>query len=110
LVLHFDNGAPMKSVTLKAKLKALSVAGSRSGLSVSIDKPYAESLLRTLTHSPQWLSQGFKALQTVRNWVQRFATRYNNAHCHSRISFVTPVQRYRGSDKALLAQRKMSNK
>jgi hypothetical protein len=31
---------------------------------------------------------------------------YINEHCHSRIGFVTPVQRHRGDDKALLAQRK----
>ena len=60
----------------------------------------------TTTSLILWPSQGFRDLQTVRDWVQRFATWYNNEHCHSRISFVTPSQRHRGDDKALLVQRK----
>jgi putative transposase len=105
LVLHSDNGAPMKSV-IKAKMEELCITGSHSRPSVSNDNPYSESLFRTLKYSPQWPSQGFQDLQTVRDWVQRFATWYNNEHCHSRIGFVTPVQRHRGEDKALLAKRK----
>ena len=99
LVLHSDNGAPMKSVTLKAKMEELCITGSHSRPSVSNDNPYSESLFRTLKYSPQWPSQGFKDLQTIRDWVQRFAAWYNNEHCHSRIGFVTPEQRHRGDDK-----------
>ena len=106
LVLHSDNGAPMKSVTLKAKMEELCITGSHSRPSVSNDNPYSESLFRTLKYSPRWPSQGFKDIQTIRDWVQRFAAWYNNEHCHSRIGFVTPEQRHRGDDKALLAQRK----
>ena len=106
LVLHSDNGAPMKSVTLKAKMEELCITGSHSRPSVSNDNPYSESLFRTLKYSPRWPSQGFKDLQTIRDWVQRFAAWYNNEHCHSRIGFVTPEQRHSGDDKALLAQRK----
>jgi len=41
LVLHSDNGAPMKSVTLEAKMDELCIAGSHSRPSVSNDHPYS---------------------------------------------------------------------
>lgn len=105
LVLHSDNGAPMKSVTLKTKMEELCITGSHSRPSVSNDNPYSESLFRTMKYCPQWPSKGFKDLQTVRDWVSRFVGWYNDDHCHSRIGFVTPSQRHRGEDKDLLQKR-----
>jgi putative transposase len=49
LVLHADNGAPMKSYSLKAKLEALGIVLSHSRPRVSNDNPYSESLFRTRT-------------------------------------------------------------
>jgi putative transposase len=106
LVLHSDNGAPMKSVTLKAKMEELCITGSHSRPRVSNDNPYSESLFRTMKYCPRWPSEGFKDLQTVRDWVSTFVSWYNDEHCHSRIGFVTPSQRHRGEDKALLLGRK----
>jgi putative transposase len=105
LVLHSDNGAPMKSVTLKTKMEELSITGSHSRPRVSNDNPYSESLFRTMKYTPQWPSAGFKDLQEVRDWVNRFVNWYNEEHCHSRIGFVTPSQRHRGVDKDLLLKR-----
>jgi len=106
LVLHSDNGAPMKSVTLKTKMEELCITGSHSRPSVSNDNPYSESLFRTMKYCPQWPSEGFVDLDTVRTWVNRFVDWYNDDHCHSRINFVTPSQRHRGDDKELLRKRK----
>ena len=61
LVLHSDNGAPMKSLTMTAKLEELGVTASLSRPSVSNDNPYSESLFRTLKYRPQWPSTGFKS-------------------------------------------------
>jgi len=105
LVLHSDNGAPMKSVTLKAKMEDLGITGSHSRPSVSNDNPYSESLFRTMKYCPQWPSEGFKDLETVRTWVNRFVSWYNEEHCHSRIGFVTPSQRHRCEDYAILQKR-----
>ncbi|SNX67530.1 hypothetical protein SAMN05878503_101166 [Cereibacter ovatus] len=41
----------------------------------------------------------------ARAWVQSFVRWYNTEHRHSAIRFVTPDQRHRGEDKALLAER-----
>ena len=48
LVVHSDNGAPMKGETMLATMQRLGVAPSRSRPSVSNDNPYSESLFRTL--------------------------------------------------------------
>ena len=105
LVLHSDNGAPMKSSTLLAKLYDLGITPSRGRPRVSNDNPYSESLFRTLKYCPQWPAHGFATIDAARVWVRNFLAWYNHEHRHSRIRFVTPAQRHRGADQAILAQR-----
>ena len=105
LVLHSDNGSPMKSYTLQSKLADLGITPSHSRPRVSNDNAYSESLFRTLKYCPQWPSQGFASLEIARDWVSGFVSGYNNEHRHSRIKFVTPAQRHRGEDKAILEKR-----
>jgi putative transposase len=104
-VVHSDNGAPMKSLTLLAKMYDLGITPSRGRPRVSNDNPYSESLFRTLKYRPQWPADGFANIETARGWVREFITWYNDQHRHSRIRFVTPTQRHRGEDKAILKQR-----
>lgn len=106
VVLHSDNGSPMKCLTMQAKMMDMGVIGSRSRPGVSNDNPYSESLFRTVKYCHRWPSEGFKSLEDARAWVKEFAQRYNNEHRHSRIKFVTPVQRHNGEDKAILAKRR----
>jgi transposase InsO family protein len=106
LVLHSDNGAPMKAQTMKAKLEELGVQSSYSRPRVSNDNPYSEALFRTLKYRPEWPSSGFASLTKARDWVQRFVDWYNNEHRHSRINFVTPTQRHAGHDSDILSKRK----
>ena len=104
-VVHSDNGAPMKSLTLLAKMYDLGITPSRGRPRVSNDNPYSESLFRTLKYCPQWPVDGFANIETARSWVREFIAWYNDQHRHSRIRFVTPTQRHRGEDKAILKQR-----
>lgn len=106
VVLHSDNGAPMKSQTLKIKLEELGVLPSYSRPRVSNDNAYAESVFRTLKYRPQWPSNGFKDLTQVRQWVERFVHWYNHEHKHSKIRFVTPQQRHASQDQQILDKRK----
>ncbi|MPV86386.1 transposase [Cardiobacteriales bacterium ML27] len=106
-VLHSDNGSPMKSFTMRAKLESLGIKPSYSRPRVSNDNPYIESMLRTLKYCPQWPSQGFESLDAARQWVSSFIHWYNEEHCHSALRFVTPGQRYRGEEKEILRQRKV---
>lgn len=105
LVLHSDNGAPMKSSTLLSKLYDLGITPSRGRPRVSNDNPYSESLFRTLKYCPQWPKDGFADLDAARSWVRDFIRWYNHEHRHSRIRFVTPAQRHRGEDHEVLAKR-----
>lgn len=73
LVLHADNGSPMKSQTMQTKLYDLEIAPSRSRFRASNDNPYSESLFRTLKHCPQWPSQGFESMDTARKWVNHLS-------------------------------------
>jgi putative transposase len=105
LVLHSDNGAPMKSYTLKAKMEALGITSSFSRPRVSNDNPFAESIFRTLKYWPAWPRKGFASIDAARQWVKRFIDWYCNIHRHSGIQFVTPAQRHHGKDRALLEKR-----
>lgn len=105
LVLHADNGSPMKSQTMQTKLYDLGIVPSHSRPRVSNDNPYSESLFRTLKYCPQWPSEGLESVDAARQWVALFVCWYNEEHRHSQIRFVTPGQRHRGEDKAILSRR-----
>ncbi len=105
IILHSDNGSPMKSLTMQAKMIEMGVIGSRSRPGVSNDNPYSESLFRTVKYCHRWPSEGFKSLEEARAWVRDFVRWYNTEHRHSRIKFVTPEQRHKGEDQQILAER-----
>lgn len=105
LVLHADNGAAMKLQTLQIKLTELNISPSHSRPRVSNDNAYVESFFRTLKYVPRWPSSGFNTLEEARVWVNKFTRWYNEEHRHSGIGYVTPLERHRGEDKALLAHR-----
>ena len=106
VILHSDNGSPMKGATLLATLQELGVIPSFSRPSVSNDNPYSESLFRTLKYRPEYPDRPFFDLLAARTWVQGFVDWYNHEHLHSAINFVTPEQRHKGLDVRILAQRK----
>ncbi len=105
LVLHSDNGGPMKGATMLATLQKLGVVPSFSRPSVSNDNPYSESLFRTLKYTPAYPSKPFASLDEARQWVMTFVTWYNYSHRHSGLKYVTPVQRHSGKDVEILKHR-----
>lgn len=106
IVLHSDNGAPMKSLTLRAKLEELGVTGSYSRPRVSNDNPFSEALFKTLKYVEKWPDKGFATMGEARDWVQAFVHWYNHEHKHSKINFVSPAERHAGLDTEILAKRK----
>jgi putative transposase len=105
LVIHSDNGSPMKSATLLAFLQCVGVVPSFSRPSVSNDNPYSESLFRTAKYRPEYPRHPFESLEHARRWATWFVAWYNTEHRHSSIKFVTPQQRHDGSDREILAKR-----
>jgi transposase InsO family protein len=105
LVLHSDNGKPMRGSTMLAMLQWLGIVPSFSRPHVSNDNPYSESLFRTLKQTPAYPTLPFASAGTARAWVTRFVAWYNTEHRHSGIRYVTPDQRHRGEDRPILARR-----
>ena len=105
VVLHSDNGSPMKGATMLATLQALGVMPSLSRPSVSNDNPYSESLFKTLKYRPDYPARAFETLLAARQWVASFVNWYNLEHRHSAIRFITPHERHAGQDSALLVKR-----
>jgi len=106
LVLHSDNGGPMKGATLLATLQLLGVVTSFSRPRVSNDNPFSEALFRTGKYRPEFPRRPFASLEEARQWVTWFACWYNTEHRHSAIRFVTPEQRHAGLEDELLANRR----
>lgn len=106
LVLHSDNGSPMKGATMLATLHELGIQPSFSRPSVSNDNPYSESTFRTLKYRPEYPNKPFNAIEDAQKWVDTFVVWYNNEHRHSSLNFVTPNARHNGNDKAELEYRK----
>ena len=107
LVIHSDNGSPMKGATLRAKMIDLDIATSYSRPRVSNDNPYSESLFKTIKYHYSFPENPFASLSEARIWVEGFVCWYNEEHKHSAIRFVTPNQRHNGLDMALLKNRKV---
>lgn len=105
VTLHSDNGSPMKSVTMLAKLQELGVIPSFSRPSVSNDNPYSESLFRTLKYRPEYPEKAFENLLDARSWADNFVHWYNKQHLHSGIKFVTPEDRHNSNDLKILSNR-----
>lgn len=106
LVVHSDNGAPMKGSTMLATMQALGITPSFSRPSVSDDNAFAESLFRHLKYAPSYPRSGFESIAEARAWVDRFVAWYNGQHLHSSIGLVTPDDRHHGRDIAILQKRR----
>jgi putative transposase len=106
IVLHSDNGGPMKGSTMLAMLQQLGIVPSFSRPSVSDDNPFSESLFRTMKYSLEYPSTPFESLEHARAWVANFVRWYNTEHLHSGINFVTPADRHTGREDAIFTRRK----
>jgi putative transposase len=106
LVLHSDNGGPMKGATMLATLHKLGVIPSFSRPSVSNDNPYSESLFRTMKYRPEYPSRPFENIDQAQSWVDGFVFWYNTEHLHSSIRYVTPDDRHFGREGQILTNRR----
>lgn len=106
IVLHSDNGASMKSYTLKSKLEVMGVLSSYSRPRVSNDNLFSEAHFKTLKYRPGYPQDGFKTIEEARKWVLTFVDWYNNKHYHSGLKFLTPSSRHNGQTKKIMNSRK----
>jgi len=106
VVLHSDNGGPMKGSTMLATLQRLGVVPSFSRPRVSDDNPFSEALFRTLKYCPRFPSEPFESIEHAEAWVGDFVRWYNQEHLHSALRFVTPDDRHYGREHEILERRK----
>jgi putative transposase len=106
LVLHSDNGSPMKGASMLDTLYRLGVVRSNSRPRVSNDNAYAESIFRTCKYRPDYPYKGFQTLVDARAWVLKFVYWYNHEHKHSGLKFMTPVQRHTGQTDQVMDNRR----
>jgi transposase InsO family protein len=106
LVLHSDNGAPMRGSTMISTLQWLGIVPSFSRPHVSDDNPYSEALFRTLKYTPAYPRLPFADIASAQRWVSRFVAWYNSEHRHSAIRYVTPDERHHGDERAVLMRRR----
>ena len=107
-VLHSDNGAPMRSYKLAAKMREIGISLSFSRPRVSNDNAYAESLFKTMKYHESYPLRRFRSLDAVRCWVAGFVEWYNGEHRHSGIKYVTPNQRHFGEANEICAVRQQT--
>ena len=84
LVLHSDNGKPMRASTFVATLQWLRVIPSFSRPHVSDDNPYSEALFRTLKHTPAYPRLPFerpRVRPTLDDGLRRLVQRGASAQC-----------------------------
>jgi putative transposase len=105
IVLHADNGSPMKASTFLETLRSLGLSASYSRPRVSNDNAYVERLFGTAKYRPDYPSAGFQTLEDAKEWILRFVRWYNAEHQHSGIGYVTPEQRHQGDAEAILSHR-----
>lgn len=105
LVLHSDNGGPMKGATMLATLQRLGIAPSFSRPRVSDDNAICEAIFRTLKYRPGFPRKPFSSLEDARRWVADFVAWYNGEHLHSALRYVTPNDRHERRDTAILEKR-----
>lgn len=105
LVLHSDNGSPMKGATMLETLYALGITPSNSRPRVSNDNPYSESIFKTLKYRPNYQPKGFENIDKARRWCKRFVQWYRYEHHHSGIKFLKPAERHSGKSAEILANR-----
>lgn len=105
LVLHSNNGSPMKGAAMLATLQKLGVIPSFSRPSVSDDNPYSESLFRTMKYTPAYPGMLFSSLEAARLRVKDFVRWYNMEHRDSAIRNVTPHERDSGREQEILKGR-----
>lgn len=107
VVLHSDNGKPMKGSSMLSTMQFLGIVPSFSRPQVSDDNPFVESLFRTLKYRPGSAGVRFDNLEQAIAWVEKLVRWYNHEHLHSAIGFVTPEDRHTGADIAILNARRL---
>ena len=101
VVLHGDNGSPLKVGTVQATLRTFGFCPSHSRPRVSDDTPNAEAMCRTAKYQPILLPEGFANLESARLWAGFFFHTYNDLHRDRALLFAIPAEKNSGEDRSI---------
>jgi transposase InsO family protein len=104
MIVHADNGNPMRGVTLAVFLDSLMITRSYSRPRCSNDNAFIEAWHKTLKYSVGY-PRYFESLGHARCWYAEFINWYNTEHQHSGIGYVTPQQRRSGEAQEIYDHR-----
>jgi putative transposase len=99
-----DRGPQMKAKPFKNFLDDLGISQKFARPRTPNDNPFVESLFSTTKGAPQYPGEFADDVGGI-TYFTAFFDFYNNVRLHGKIGYVTPVQRHRGEDKAILARR-----
>ena len=107
LALFNDRGTQMKAKPFKKFLEDLGISQKFARPRTPNDNPFVESLFATTKGAPEYPENFTDDVEAITYFTAYFDF-YNNVRLHGEIGYVTPVQRHRGEDKAILALRNHS--
>jgi len=104
LILHADNGAPMRGKALSQLLVDLGILKSHSRPHTSDDNPFSEAQFKTLKYRPDFPAR-FGDIEAARTWARAFFRWYNEEHYHSGLNLLTPASVHEGTAVLIQQQR-----
>jgi len=104
LILHADNGAPMRGKALSQLLVDLGILKSHSRPHTSDDNPFSEAQFKTLKYRPDFPAR-FGDIEAARTWARGFFRWYNEEHYHSGLNLLTPASVHAGTAVLIQQQR-----
>lgn len=104
LILHADNGGPMRGRPLADLLESLGIERSHSRPRTSNDNPFSEAQFKTMKYRPTY-PRNFESEAQARLWCREFFAWYNNDHRHEGIAMLTPADVHAGRADRVLAAR-----
>jgi len=107
LELFNDRGTQMKAKPFKKFLEDHGISQKFARPRTPNDNPFVESLFATTKGSPEYPDTFTDDVEAI-TYFTAFFDFYNNVLLHGAIGYVTPAQRHRGEDKAILALRSAS--
>ena len=102
-----DRGSQMKAKEVQQMFKDLGLTQTFSRPRTPNDNPYVESLLSTVKTAPaypEWFPH--EDASVVTGYFERYFHWYNHEHYHSRIGYVTPLQKHTGQAEKIIEERK----
>lgn len=104
LILHADNGAPMRGKAMSQLLVDLGILKSHSRPHTSDDNPFSEAQFKTLKYRPDFPAR-FSDIEVARTWARGFFRWYNEEHYHSGLNLLTPASVHEGTAVLIQQQR-----